>query len=252
MLQQLLMTGEGPTDLGGSKSGQHIIHGADLAIGPLATLLLKQLQLLLPEWNSEQLSWHQPEQFCTLISGSELGKRAKISKRVRPSKKIPKGYVEHAQRAAELAFHAQANEQQLAIYFHDTDGTRSQLRDDQELQGKLVSAINFGFNVAEFAGKGVAMIPKPTSEAWLICAKKPEPYQHCAALEQTLSGNDRAADRAPKVQLGKLLNNPDFGRDELLQLVDEIDPTCIDMPSFNQLRTDLCRAVTAITGHTPS
>lgn len=249
MLQQLLLTGEGPTDLGGSKSGQHIIHGPDLAIGPLTALLLKLLQPLLPDWNRDQLSWHQPEQFCTLISGSELGKRAKLSKKVRPSKKIPKGYIEHAQRAAELALHAKDNNQQLAVYFHDTDGTRSQLRDDADIQARLVAAIQFGFNTAGFADNGVAMIPKPTSEAWLICAKKSQPYQHCASLEQTLSGNDRATERAPKVQLGKLLNNPDFGRDELLQLVDEIDPASIDMPSFNQLRDDLNRAVTAITGH---
>lgn len=249
MLQQVLMTGEGPTDLGGSRSGNRIAHGDDLSLGPLARLLLMQLQRLLPDWNADLLKWHSPGEFCTLIAGGELGERAKQSKRLRPGKKIPKGYLEHAQRAAELARHAKEHDQQLAVYFHDTDGTRSQLSNDPEIQEKLVTAIHAGFIAESFADQGVAMVPKPTSEAWLICAIKANAYQHCAELEHSLSGNDRAGERAPKVQLGKLLGNPDYGRQELLQLVEAIDPASIDMPSYNQFRDDLQRAVSTLTGH---
>jgi len=37
--------------------------------------------------------------------------------------------------------------------------------------------------------RGVAMIPKPKSEAWLLCALKNKPYESCEKLEDR-SGND--------------------------------------------------------------
>lgn len=48
------------------------------------------------------------------------------------------------------------------------------------------------------------MVPKPKSEAWLICALKPNAYQNCGALEESLSGNDNAPEPA-KEQLEALL-----------------------------------------------
>lgn len=56
-------------------------------------------------------------------------------------------------------------EAQLAIYFHDTDGTNRDPHDPHD----LMQAVNEGFRGAGFAGQGVAMVPQPTSEAWLIC-----------------------------------------------------------------------------------
>lgn len=46
---------------------------------------------------------------------------------------------------------------------------------------KLESMKN-GFKEADCI-LGVPMIPKPKSEAWLLCACKENAYQHCAALE---------------------------------------------------------------------
>ena len=249
MLQQIVITGEGPTDMGYSRSGQGIARGDDFGIGPMGLLLLKQLNRLLPEWNRYLITWQQPGTFCTLVADGVLGKQSKAGKKIRPSKKVAKGYAEHAQRAAALAQFARENEQQLAVYFHDTDGTRSQLQQDGQRQQKMTTAIKEGFKTEQFAEQGIAMIPKPTSEAWLICALKEHPYQHCAELEQNLSGNDKAGARAPKVQLANILNNPDYNRETLIQCVEKLDPEALEMPSYQDFREQLNQAVVHLTQH---
>ena len=137
---------------------------------------------------------------------------------------------------------------QLAIYFHDTDGTNSEPHNPQE----LVQAVNEGFRASGFAKQGIAMIPQPTSEAWLICSCKPDAYQHCSLLETQLSGNDRSPERAPKQVLGQHLGNTDYHRGDLWPVVNAIDLDRMDMPTFNQLRADLCQGIEQICGsHTP-
>jgi hypothetical protein len=91
-------------------------------------------------------------------------------------------------------------------------------------------------------------VPKPTSEAWFICATKPHPYQHCGQLEDELSGNDRSPERAPKTVLGQHLQNPDYTRHDLNELVGLLDVTRIDMPSFNAVRKQVTTAITAVCG----
>lgn len=93
------------------------------------------------------------------------------------------------------------------------------------------------------------MIPKPTSEAWLICGQKQDPYAHCSALETELSGNDAASDEnAPKKVLARLLGQ-EATTDQQYELVNGIDVTRINMPSYNQLKTDLTTAIEGICGH---
>lgn len=133
------------------------------------------------------------------------------------------------------------------IYFHDAD---------KEKQEQFVDAINLGFSALESqeqpAPTGVAMVPKPTSEAWFICAVKDNPYQHCAALEEKLSGNDNASDQnAPKKVLARHLGEAATSEKQL-QLAAEIEPCRIDMPSFNQFNTDLARAVRILCGQVNS
>jgi len=45
-----------------------------------------------------------------------------------------------------------------------------------------------GFKIEKF-DRGVAMIPKPKSEAWLLCALRNKAYENCQKLEDR-SGND--------------------------------------------------------------
>ncbi len=76
------------------------------------------------------------------------------------------------------------------------------------------------------------MIPKPKSEAWLLCAlKQNQPYQHCDAIENE-SGNDRSPNSL-KQQLRDVLGQ-DVTRKLLADKVRsrEVNLFRIDMPSF--------------------
>ncbi len=96
------------------------------------------------------------------------------------------------------------------------------------------------------------MVPKPTSEAWLICGLKDEPYSHCGSLENELSGNDAAAARnAPKKVLGRLIGLPadtEPTTEQQFQAAEQSDVSRIDMPSFNQFRENLTTAIDVICG----
>ena len=126
----------------------------------------------------------------------------------------------------------------VAVLFRDCDGTRS--ASPGLWESKRQSVLN-GFAAAGFS-RGVAMIPKPKSEAWILCAVRgasKEPYRDCGKLEEELSGNDRSR-RSPKVELEEALGvRP--GRETLVDLVRDgtVDPSKIDMPSFNAFRADL-------------
>ena len=43
---------------------------------------------------------------------------------------------------------------------------------------------------------GLPMVLEPKSEGWLICALKSNAYHNCAALEDSLYGNDKAPEPA--------------------------------------------------------
>jgi hypothetical protein len=93
-----------------------------------------------------------------------------------------------------------------------------------------------GFQEEGFTG-GVPMIPKPTSEAWLLCALKENPYEGCAALE----------DRSPKSlkdELRKLQGRLPTREDLCQMLVEKkMDIEQIDMPSFAPFRSRLEEAL---------
>lgn len=72
----------------------------------------------------------------------------------------------------------------MAVLFRDTDGTRS--APGQLWQTKWDSMVN-GFASADFAF-GVPMLPKPKSEAWLLCAAQTARHSHAAF--EAISGND--------------------------------------------------------------
>src|SRR5262249_19782881 len=75
----------------------------------------------------------------------------------------------------------------VAILFRDSDDPASAGRG--LLKDRRRSMLD-GFAEEHFP-RGVPMIPKPKSEAWLLCALKANPYQNCADLEDR-SGSDHA------------------------------------------------------------
>ncbi|MNY52661.1 hypothetical protein D3C86_1883510 [compost metagenome] len=86
------------------------------------------------------------------------------------------------------------------------------------------------------------MLPRPKSEAWLLCALKEVPYQNCEKLEEE-SGNDGAVNSL-KDRLASRLGQ-DATRKLLNEILSEgrIDAARIDMPSFNEFRDDLERVI---------
>lgn len=82
------------------------------------------------------------------------------------------------------------------------------------------------------------MIPKPTSEAWVLCALKDNPYQDCAVLEDR-SARDHSAHPLKRELQGRLGDSP--SADDLCRMVRDrtIDINRIDMPSFQAFRVRL-------------
>ena len=239
MITSILVTGEGSSDMGGSNNGQSTSTGEFYNLGPMALLAVRLLQKIIPDWNEDNIDFQSPNNWITCISGNELARQAKGVRKHRPSTKLKKGFVEHANRATTMAGYAKDNGHQLAFYFHDTDKCDF---DD------LHQSIMLGFNGIEGV-HGIPMIPKPTSEAWLICGQKQEPYAHCTALETELSGNDAASDEnAPKKVLSRLLGQ-EATTEQQYEMVTGIDITRIDMPSYNQFKTDLTTAIEGVCGH---
>jgi len=112
----------------------------------------------------------------------------------------------------------------IAILFRDSDGTVSTANGMWE---DKVKSIEYGFKFKNF-NRGVAMVPKPKSEAWLICALKNKPYENCYKLEDR-SGNDNSPNN-----LKDELDSFGLSYNEINEMIQsgEIDIEKIDMPSF--------------------
>ncbi len=121
MLMNILVTGEGSSDMGGSNNGQPIANGEHYNLGPMALIVTRLLRQILPDWNADNLNFDQPSSWITCISANELANKTKHIGRHKPSIKLQKGFVVHANRATAMAEYAKEIEHQLAIYFHDTD-----------------------------------------------------------------------------------------------------------------------------------
>ena len=132
----------------------------------------------------------------------------------------------------------------IAVLFHDSDGSNTSTR---SLWKDKFHSILLGFLDAEFE-RGVPMVPKPKSEAWLLCALKDNPYLHCTALEEE-SGNDDSPNSLKK-QLEAAIGRH-ASSEELAAWVHDgrIDCGRIDMPSFEAFRIELDRALDNALAH---
>jgi hypothetical protein len=121
----------------------------------------------------------------------------------------------------------------IAVLFQDSDTT-----DQQEWQQKWDSAIN-GFNAAKFH-HGVPMLPKPVSEAWILCAiyRSENLGKNCDYLENQKHGDE--IDHALKYELERKLNAQPT-RELLNEKIksNEINHNNINLPSFNQFKEQL-------------
>jgi len=236
----VLLSGEGPSDLGRCELGLDQCKSENFQPGPMS-LVVDQL---IESFQGFEFSYIESN--CVgFVSETYLAEnKAPPTQKARlPGKKKPpetQYYFENARALAlaALRISEEINDNVIAVLFRDSDGTASAGRGDWANKRKSILA---GF-AEENYGYGVAMIPKPKSEAWLLCAVKDNPYQHCHQLENE-SGNDRS--QSPlKEQLSEALQ----GNDSVEQINGmvrnhEIDVHRIDMPSFAEFKDNLNHVV---------
>jgi hypothetical protein len=226
-----LFSGEGPTDMGVGTGAQTICEGDSFLCGPMTVIVDQIIE--------ERFDFSVLEtQACGFVPKHRLVERASEFKQNRrsprlPGKKTPKETSYFYRNARALALCAKDKQSRLndddviAVLFRDSDSRNSSERGVwREKRASMMK----GFEDAEFS-KGVPMLPKPTSEAWVVCALKKNPYQGCAALEDR-SGSEHAPNSL-KGELKALLGEPP-SRDKLCEMVRDraIDHRRINMPSF--------------------
>ena len=250
MLTRIIVSGEGRTDIGGSRSGQAFASEDDFEKGPMYVLTERMFNRFLPDWNSDY--YEQVPLEPIYVAHGLLKRIAKerakgAGKFILASKKRHKEQNGKYKQARELAKLAVERECQMAVYFVDCDGKNADKSTSSTLQSEIVKSLNEGFKDGGLEA-GVAMVPKPTSESWLICHCQGSSYRRCDLLETSLSGNDNCPDeQSPKKVLASYIG-AEYDDAEVFVKVDELDLDRLDMPSFNQYKTDLINSIRHICG----
>lgn len=238
----VVLSGEGPTDLGQCGNIQRVCVDGDFQIGPMTVLLDQMLESRL---NYSLRSTPGGYQY---VSKGALAERAKARKNngssvslVGKKRKYETGYFYiNAWMLAEFTLEAEVEFQDkvVAVLFRDCDGTRSSSHALWAIKWKSMLD---GFARAGLS-RGVPMLPKPKSEVWLLCAAQPV-VNNCAHLEE-ISGND-ASPNSAKSQLDDVFGAHQSGN----ELCEWLDANHIDedklstMPSFLEFKRRLDEVV---------
>lgn len=232
----LLLSGEGPGDIGSNVLSVDPVEGGVFKAGPMARIIDR---LVDTKWGCSPID-------CNKVKFVDEGQLSRIGKQLQAKKSLsmpgvrrPKEtqYFERGARALAIAAHRlteEIDDSVIAVLFRDSDGTHSSERG--LWKNKRDSMIR-GFEKEKFTN-GVPMVPKPKSEAWLLCSAKLNPYQHCAKLENE-PGNDRSPNSLKK-QLDDAVGEH-LGATEWADKVQngDVDLTRINMPSFNDFKQRL-------------
>jgi hypothetical protein len=242
----ILFSGEGPSDLGLCEFGLDRCEAEHFRPGPMSWVV----DLLIDSFQDFEFS-HIESDCVGFVSEAYLAEnKAPPTQKARlPGKKKPPETQYYFENARALAIAARRKSEKIkgdkviAVLFRDSDGTASAGRGDWVNKRHSILA---GF-AAENYPYGVAMLPKPKSEAWLLCAVKDDPYQHCHILENE-SGNDKGPNPL-KQQLSDALQ-ADASTEQLNDMVKghQIDVHRIDMPSFNAFKDNLRQVVKSALG----
>lgn len=237
----LMLSGEGKTDMGQMVSTDR---GMRFQPGPMAWIVDRLIEKRL-DYSPIEVCLAGGEGVC-FIDESELNKRGKKDPAILPGIKRGKGTAFFVRNANTLGIMAKALQKEtgnevIAVLFRDTDKTNAAA---STLWQEKHDSIQLGFQRAEFS-RGVAMLPLPKSEAWLLCALKQNPYQDCEKLEEA-SGNDNSPNSLKK-QLEKIIGcEASAGEQADWVRSGRVDPQRIDMPSFNAFRGALNDAVNTL------
>ena len=232
----LLLSGEGPTDLGVNAGAAMVGEGEEYHPGPMAVIID---QLVEARFDYSPLE----TQSCGFIAEHDVAALAGDLKAPKKAMALPghkraketRYFFNNARILARVARDQEArhNVEVVAVLFRDSDGTASAGRG---LWAEKRDSMLHGFAEEGFE-RGVPMLPKPKSEALILCALK-YMYQACDALEER-SGND-ASPNSLKAELEQFLGRWP-SREELCDMVrtGAIDFRQIDMPSFTAFRSRL-------------
>ena len=233
----LMLSGEGKSDMGRMMPS---VSGIVYEPGPMAWMVDRLTEKRLGYSLLEQ---PQDTECVKFVSEREL------TEQDRPGPMLMRGlkrgretglFTRNAQVLGRLAKNLGRNRQEdvIAVLFRDADKTNACNADTWEEKRQ---SIENGFALAEFSN-GVPMVPRPKSEAWLLCALKNPPYQHCNALEEA-PGNDDSP-RSLKKQLAAVMGNDPTAQEQADWVrAGRIDPECIEMPSFAAFRKALDSAL---------
>ena len=233
---RLLLSGEGPTDLGHDKPSTG---GMAFVPGPMAWVVDKLLERHHTKYSL--LDAHQTGADCvTHIHETALAALGKRGSPLFPGVKFGKGtafFTRNAQALGLLDKQTCAQEAQpvLAVLFRDGDGVQATSSGEWR---ENVDSMHRGFAMVD-CDTGVPMVPRPKSEAWLLCALRTPGYANCVPLEEA-SGND-ASPNSLKKQLAALRGGADPSAEQQADWVKTgaVDPLRIDMPSFNEFKKSL-------------
>jgi len=224
---KVLVSGEGKTDMG--ELNYPDMEPANFNKGPMTCL-------------AEQIIKQRTGEFphIELIAKKTLTQKAKSSHRMKlPGKKSRQKTAFFYKNAYILGQIALEKQYDIAILFRDTDGTQSSSPSNWK---ERADSIHDGFKASGFQN-GVAMVPKPTSEAWILCCL--QKYQNCEKLEK-LRGNENSSKHPKKIieQITGSVPTMEF----LVKIAceDNCDTEQIDMPSFNAFKTCLEKITTEI------
>ena len=227
---RMLISGEGPTDLGACNNAQGRCSDKDLNRGPMAVWLARLWEALL------HYDLFDVPESVVFVSETALNQKSKQAggrlQSLRGKKQMAetKHYFNNALQLGLMAKELAQDEDSpvMAVLFRDADGTRS--APGQLWQTKWDS-IESGFSASAFKF-GVPMLPKPKSEVWLLGAT--QQGQHSHAVLEDISGNDDSPNSA-KTQLDAALG----GHQSAAQLASWCETSPVywapvnTMPSFN-------------------
>ncbi len=232
-----LFSGEGPTDLGVCADGDSQCDAENYNYGPM-TVIVSQIVELRHEYSlldSECFGFVSKSALADRTSELKSEKKKETNFPGKKRRRETLHFFNNARVLARIAKERESelNDEVIAVLFRDSDGTVSSSR---ALWADKRQSMLAGFERERFS-KGVPMIPKPISEAWVICAVKNH-YEGCDKLEDR-SGSKNSPNplkRELKDYLGKLP-----GREELCQMVldRKIDIQKIQMQSFKAFKERL-------------
>jgi hypothetical protein len=242
----LVLSGEGPTDLGGCSNAQGTCSDADFSAGVMTVLAD---QIIEPH-----IGYSLRSTPCQLIyvGKAALCERLKaLPGRLRPTRGKKQGvetryFFDNAAMLGRIALGVEAEREDtsIAILFRDCDSSEAH---PPEWDAKFQSMLN-GFQSVGFE-RGVPMIPKPTSEVWLLAAAQSQPYQNCIRLEE-LPGNI-ASPNHPKIELDEAFGEHKSAQ-ELCEWLDDHpydhERACA-MPSFSAFKHRLESVIETVLHH---